>query len=68
MTSNQLGESRADAEMGNEEDEETLEAELLRVEMNPKNPTSREKQEHEDSVHAVYRSWCVVCVEGRRVG
>ena len=26
--------------------------------MNSKNPTSREKQEHEDSGHAVYRSWC----------
>ena len=36
--------------------------------MNPKNPTSREKQEHEDSGHAVYRSWCAACVEGRGVG
>ena len=36
--------------------------------MNPKNPTSREKQEHEDSGHAVYRSWCAACVEGRCVG
>ena len=35
--------------------------------MNPKNPTSREKQEHEDSGHAVYRSWCAACVEGRGV-
>ena len=26
--------------------------------MNPKNPTSREKEEHEDSGHAVSRSWC----------
>ena len=34
----------------------------------PKNPTSREKQEHEDSGHAVYRSWCAACVEGRGVG
>ena len=36
--------------------------------MNPKNPTSREKQEHEDSGHAVYRSWCAACVDGRGVG
>ena len=36
--------------------------------MNPKNPTSREKQEHDDSGHAVYRSWCAACVEGRGVG
>ena len=35
---------------------------------NPKNPTSREKQEHEDSGHAVYRSRCAACVEGRGVG
>ena len=47
------GEFRADVEMGNEEDEEPLEAEIRRVRMNPKNPTSREKQEHEDSGHAV---------------
>ena len=30
-------ESRADVEMGNEEDEEPMEAEILRVRMNPKN-------------------------------
>ena len=36
--------------------------------MNSKNPTSRENQEHEDSGHAAYRSWCAACVEGRGVG
>ena len=45
-----------------------MEAEVARTRMNPKNPTSREKQEHEDSGHAVYRSWCAVCVGGRGVG
>ena len=54
--------------MGNDEDEETLEAEISRVRMNPKNSTSREKQEHEDAGHAVYRSWCAACVQGRGVG
>ena len=54
--------------MGNEEDEEHLEAEILRVRTNPNNPTSREKQDHKDSRHAVYRSWCAACVEGRGVG
>ena len=54
--------------MGNEEDEEPLEAEIPRVRMNPKNPTSREKQEREDSGQAVCRSWCAACVEGRGVG
>ena len=63
-----VGESRADAEMGNEEDEELLEAEIPRVRMNTKNPTSREKQEHEDSGHVVHRSWCAAWVEGRGVG
>ena len=49
----------------NDEDEELLEAEIpTRVRMNPKNPTNREKQEHEDSGHAVGRSWCAACVEG----
>ena len=43
MTSNQLEGSRADVDMGNEEDEEPLEAEIPRVRMNPKNPLSREK-------------------------
>ena len=43
-----VGRSRADVEMGNEEDEEPLEADIPRVRMNPKNPTSREKQDHED--------------------
>ena len=54
--------------MGNEEDEEPLEAKIPRVRMNPKNPTSREKQEYEDSGHVVCRSWCAACVEGRGVG
>ena len=36
--------------------------------MNPKSPTSREKQEPEDSGHSVFRSWCAACVEGRGVG
>ena len=54
--------------MGNEEDEEPLEAEIPRVRMNPKNPTSGAKQEHEDSGHAVYESLCAAGVEGRGVG
>ena len=66
--SEQVGESRADVEVGNEEDEEPLEAEIPRARKNPKNRTSRETQEHEDSGHAVYRSWFASCVEGRGVG
>ena len=54
--------------MGNEEDEEPWEAEIPRVRMKPKNPTGREKQQREDSGHAVYRSLCAACVEGRGVG
>ena len=59
---------REDVEMGNDEHDEPLKPEVLRARMNPKNPTSREKQEHEDSGHAVYRNWCAACVEGRGVG
>ena len=58
---------RGDVEMENDEDEEPLGAEILRAKMNPINSTSRQKQEQEDSGHAVYRSWCA-CVEGPRVG
>ena len=54
--------------MRNDEDEEPFEAEVPRARMNPKNPTSREKQEHEDSGHPVCRNWCAACVEGRGVG
>ena len=61
-----VGESRVGVETGNEE--ESSEAEIPTVEMNPKNPTSREKQEHEDSGHAVYKSWCAACFEVRGVG
>ena len=63
-----VGGSRADVERGNEVDEGPLEAEIPRVRTNPKNPMSREKQEHEDPGHVVYRSWCAACVEGRGVG
>ena len=62
------GEFCEDVEMGSEEDEEPLEAEIPRVRMSPKIPTSREKQEHSDSGHAIYRSWCAACVEGQGVG
>ena len=44
-----IGESRTDVEMGSDEDEEPLEAE----------------KKQEDSGHAVYKSWCGACVEGR---
>ena len=64
-----VGESRADVETGNEEEEEeSLETEIPAVGMNLKNPTSREKQEYEDSGHAVYKSWCAACVERGGVG
>ena len=59
---------REDVEMGNDEDEEPLEAKFPRTIMTPKNPMSREKQEHEGSGHAVCRNWCAACVEGRGVG
>ena len=54
--------------MGNEEDEEPLEAEIPSVRINPKNPTSRKEREHEECGHAVYRSWCASCVEARGFG
>ena len=59
---------REDVEMGNDEDEKQWEAEVPRARMSPKNPTSREKQEHEDSGHAVHRHWCAASVACRGVG
>ena len=52
---------REDVEMGSGEDEESSEAEVPRASMNPKNPTSREKQEHHVFGQVVDRSWCAVC-------
>ena len=59
---------REDVEMGHDEDEEPLEAEVPRARKNPKNPTSREKQEHEDSGYAVYKNMCAACVQDGGVG
>ena len=67
-TSNQLVNLVQMSKWEMREDEEPLEAEIPRVRKSPKNSTSREKQEHEDSGPAVYRSWCTACVEGRGVG
>ena len=64
-----VGESRAGVEMGNEEDEDPLQAEIPRVRMNPKNPTSREQQEHEDIQDMLSTGVGVLLgVEGRGVG
>ena len=61
-----MEESRVDIETGNQE-EESSESEISKVETNLKNPGSRAEQEREDCGHAVYRNWCVVCVGGRRM-
>ena len=66
-----MEESRADVEAGSEEEEEedkSLEPEIPTVETNPKNLMRKEQQEREDCGHAVYRNWCVACVEARGVG
>ena len=61
-----IGESRADVETGNEEDEEPWEAEIRGVRMNPKNQTSKEKQEQEDSGHCYLQELvCRVCRRSR---
>ena len=67
-SSEQPATSTADQCVCRNEDEGPLGAEVPRARMNPKNPTSREKQGHQDSGHAVYRIWCASRVEGRGVG
>ena len=47
---------REDVKMGSDEVEEPLEADVLRANMNPKNPTSRKKQKHENSGHVVCKN------------
>ena len=66
-TLNQLKRHVKMSEWWSGEDEEPLEARVPRARLNPKNPTCREKQEHEDSGHVVCRS-DVCCVDGRGVG
>ena len=56
------------SEIGREVKRHFERVEKPRARLNPNNPTSRENREHDDSGHAVYRSWCPLCVQGRRVG
>ena len=59
---------REDVEMGTMKMKNHRKQKFPESRMNPKNPKSREKQEHDDSGHAVYRTWCVAFVEGRADG
>ena len=59
-----MGESRADVETGNEEEEESSERGIPTVETNPKDLKRRAEPEREDRGHAVYRNWCAICVRG----
>ena len=61
-----MGESRVDVETGIEE-EESLQEGIPTFEVIQKNLSSGDHQEPEDCRHAVYRSWCVVCVKDRSV-
>ena len=66
MTFEPVGESRADVEMGNEEEEEPLEEEIPRVRRHPKNRAERNKNMRIQDMLST-RSWCASCVEGRGV-
>ena len=68
MTSNQLGNHVQMSKWETMKIKNPWKQKFPESALNPKNTTSREKQEHEDSGHAVYRSWCAACVEGRNVG
>ena len=50
-------------EAGNE-DEDTMEAEIIQARRAPKEPSEEERRRHE-ATHLPYRSWCVHCVRGR---
>ena len=51
-----------DVEMMNDE---PVQSEVSMARLSPTNPTSREKQEHEDSGHGVYSNGCAASVECR---
>ena len=58
-----MGESRADVETGNDEEEaeeESLDPEIPTHEKNPKNLMIKAQQEREDGGHVFYRYWCAV--------
>ena len=50
------------------EDEESTEAQQVKVKAGPRTPTAKEVAEHEASGHVQYRSWCRHCVAARGIG
>ncbi len=54
-------ESQSEEEMG-EEPEETRSAEAASA------PSKKMREQHEVENHAVFRSWCQICVESRGLG
>jgi hypothetical protein len=50
------------------DDDDEIEAEEVKRMEEVEEPTARQRQEHEEENHAIYRKWCNVCVAGRGVG
>lgn len=55
-----IGDSGSEAEAEEPEEVRRIQA--------GRNPTERQKQEHNDQNHAVYREWCPICVAAKAVG
>ena len=66
IAANPDGQEESDAEF---EPEHAPEAQVpLARRAVPKEPTAPERQEHEDSGHVMYRSWCKACRSARSSG
>ena len=48
------------------EDETVQDAQRVRTISNPRQPSKKEREEHE-ATHAQYRTWCIACVRGRGI-
>ena len=51
-----------------DDEQEQMEAAKVKVRQGPKAPSERERQEHEEAGHVLFRSWCVHCASARGIG
>ena len=54
--------------VGDDGSDEELEGEELKRVEEIEQPTARQRQEHAEENHAIFRKWCAVCVAGRGLG
>ena len=60
--------NHVDPPLYTDDSDEELEGEELKRVEEIEEPTARQRQEHEEENHAIFRKWCPDCVAGRGVG